>query len=251
MSWHFSRELVEEFSAENSSDGGQSAPSSGMNMLGRCSSPVKTTDVSNPSQYGTTFKLSTGSHGEELLMWYLGGFPARTSVSPERVQELPVKGLVCGNTWQELSVRFDLTSCSWRTHQLLWEEALPESSVILPRWGMMRHGVCWERIDAEANTKGIESGLLPTVTKELFSNWASAHQKIHQEGKRKSGVKIGSIFWWTMTEEFLRRGGVRTPGLIPDPLCGEMLMGWPEDWTELGGSGTDKFRKWLDSHGES
>ena len=74
-----------------------------------------------------------------------------------------VSDQVCGDTWRELLVKFDQSSAWWKTAHCLWEEALPESSVTLPRWGMMRSGECWEREMPEHLTSGTESGSWPTI----------------------------------------------------------------------------------------
>jgi hypothetical protein len=48
----------------------------------------------------------------------------------------------------------------------LWDEALPESSVTLPRWGMMLDGVLYQQKTAELPTRESEFGLLlPTPVK--------------------------------------------------------------------------------------
>ena len=103
--------------------------------------------------------------------------------------------------------------------------------------------------DSVVNTGETEFGLLATPTKELFSHWSSAKAKISSDGRRKSGVKVGSIFWWDMTEQHLRLGGLEEKKMIPDPLCGEVVMGWPMGWTELQPLETDKFQEWLRQHG--
>lgn len=100
------------------------------------------------------------------------------------------------------------------------------------------------------NTGENESGLLPTPTKELFSHWASAKSKLYNDGKRKSGVKVGSILWWEMTQNHLQLGGVEDKTLIPDPSCGEKVMEWPMGWTELQPLEMDKFREWQQQHGK-
>jgi len=93
-------------------------------------------------------------------MSFLEAFPARTYPAPEKEQGLTGRDQVCGDTWRELLVKFDQSSAWWKTAHCLWEEALPESSVTLPRWGMMRSGECWEREMPEHLTSGTGSGLL-------------------------------------------------------------------------------------------
>ena len=107
-----------------------------------------------------TFKPLTVENGEGVLMSFLEAFLVPTSVVPGGEQASMGSKVPCGNTWQELSVKFDRDSSTWKTHQCLWEEDLPESSVTLPKWGMMRNGVLWERITSALPTSGIESGLL-------------------------------------------------------------------------------------------
>ncbi len=166
MSWLFSRALVEAYSADTCLDGAPCALLSGTPTLQASWLPVKTTKHCRLSQSGMTFKPLTAAHGEAVLTSFLEAFPARTSALPERVQELTESALQCGHTWHELSARYDLVTRSWRTHRCLWDEALPESSVTLPRWGMMRDGVLFQQKTPELLTRENESGLLlPTPVK--------------------------------------------------------------------------------------
>ena len=145
--------------AENSLDGEPCALWSGTHMQRASWLPAKTTDASRLSRSGMTFRLLTDDLGEGVLMSFLEAFPARTFPAPEREPESTASEAVCGDTWRELSAKFDRGSSSWKTHQCLWEEDLPESSVTLPGWGMMRDGVLWERITPALLTSGTESGL--------------------------------------------------------------------------------------------
>jgi hypothetical protein len=157
-----SRGPGEESSADISSDGEQSVPSNGMPTHGTFWSPGKTTDASKPSRSGMTFKPLTDDLGEAVLMSYLEAFPVRTFPVQERERESKENEAPCGDTWQESSAKFDLASSSWKTHQCLWDEDLPSSSLTLPRWGMMRSGVLWERITLPPLISGTESGLWGT-----------------------------------------------------------------------------------------
>ena len=182
MSWHFSQVLEEEFSAANSSDGGQSAPSNGTPTHGTFWSPDKTMDASKPSRSGMTYRPSTADHGEAVLMWCLAASHARTSPQLEKVPASKASEAVCGNTWRELSVKYCRASSSWRTHQCLWEEDLPPSLVTLPRWGMTRSGVLWERITPPLLTSETESGsseswATPTTMDKLPPKSAEALHK--------------------------------------------------------------------------
>ena len=161
MSWHYSLALEAEYSAENSLDGEQSALLSGMHTHGTCWLLGKTTDAFKPSLSGMTFRPLTADHGKALLMWCLEVSRAKTLAPLEKAPVLVESEAVCGSTWRELSVKYDPTTHSWKTHQCLWEEDLPSSSLTLPSWGMMLSGVLWERITPAHLTNETESGLLP------------------------------------------------------------------------------------------
>ena len=110
-------------------------------------------------------KHSTADHGADLLTLSQEDSHVRTSAQLEKEQESKDQEAVCGNTWRESSVKFDLVTHSWKTHQCLWEEDLALSSLTLPKWGMMQRGVLWERITSALHTEETESGLLlPTPT---------------------------------------------------------------------------------------
>jgi hypothetical protein len=79
MSWLFSQALVEEYLEDTSLDGEQSVPLSGNNTQLAYCAPDKMTAFSRLSQFGMMYKPLTESRGEELLMSYLAGFPAKTS----------------------------------------------------------------------------------------------------------------------------------------------------------------------------
>jgi len=160
MSWLYSQVLVEEFSGDISWDGEPSALWNGTPTQHPSWCSDRTMARCQLSRSGMTFKPLMDDLGEGVLMSFLEAFPARTSAQPEEEQESMASEAVCGSTWQELLVRFDRDSSSWKTAHCLWEEDLPESSVTLPRWGMMRSGECWEREMPEHLTSGTGSGLL-------------------------------------------------------------------------------------------
>src|SRR4051812_39507555 len=83
MSWHFSQALVEAFSAGTCSAGDVSAPSSSTPTPDQYYWPDKTTDHSLLSRFGMTCVPLTAERGAALLMWFQGGFPAKTSAQLE------------------------------------------------------------------------------------------------------------------------------------------------------------------------
>lgn len=164
MSWLFSQALAVEFSADICSDGVPSAPSSGNPIQQAYCAPDKMTAFSRLSRFGMTFKPLTEDRGAALLTSYRAAFPARTSALPEKAPESTASAPACGATWPELSVRYCLASSSWKTHRSLWEEALPWSSVTLPRWGMTRTGHVLAHPTSERPISATGSGLWATPT---------------------------------------------------------------------------------------
>jgi hypothetical protein len=204
----------------------------------------------------------------------------RTSAQLAKEQESQELALVCGPKWHALSVRFDRVMFSWKTAHCLFQEDLPWSSVILPRWGMMRDGDCWERNTPELPISGIGFGSWPTPV---------------ADGDRTTNYAQGSLGWAvrnvptpTVHGNYNRKGASRNSGNglatwvkhVPTPTCHdrkgklgaknatggpcltmvvggtlnptwvEWLMGWPLGWTDCAVLETDKFQQWLGSHGK-
>ena len=234
MSWLFSQVLVEEYLGDISLDGAPCALWNGMPTQRASWLPDKMTDACRLSRSGMTFKPLTDDLGGGVLMSYLEAFPVRTFHAPEKVQESKASGVPCGNTWRESSVKFDLNTLSWKTHQCLWEEDLQPSSLTLPRWGMMRSGALWERTTSPLPTSEIESGSWPTPT---------CHNAKECDAPAEANRN-------TPTLCHLARGGDKTQPKHLNPPWVEWLMGFPIGWTDLKPLVMDKFQEWLNSHGK-
>jgi len=237
MSWLYSRVLVEEYSAATCSDGEPCAPSNLTPMpLGFCS-PGKMMGVSRLSLFGATFAPLTEDRGEAVLMSFLAAFPARTFPSPGVVPELMAHAPASGHIWQELSVKYDLDSSSWRTHRCLFDEDLPWSSVTLPRWGMMRAGVCWELTMSERHISASGSGLLPTPLSTLGTHgWPN-----QRDSSGRPGLQMAARMWPTPNARDWKDTG-ESQGTRKSPNLGTMVHRtplWPTPRTAVmcGGSG--------------
>ena len=160
MSWLFSQALVGEYLEENSSDGEQFVQSSGNPTQQAYCAPDKMTAFSRLSRFGMMFKPLTETRGEELLMWYLADFHAKTLVQQDEEQELMESAAECGEKWRASFTKYDLDSRSWKTHQCSLVEDLEPFLETWPQWGLMRDGECWEQRTLEQTIRGIESGLL-------------------------------------------------------------------------------------------
>ena len=183
MSWLFSQALVEEYLVDTSSDGEQSAPLSGSNIQQAYCAPDKMTAFSRLSRFGMTFKPLTESRGEALLMSYLAGFHARTSVPLEKAQALTESAAECGEKWRASFTKYSPDTHSWKTHQCSLLGDLDEFSETWPQWGLMRDGECWEQQTLEQNIRGTEFGLslntwaTPTTMDKLPPKSAQALHK--------------------------------------------------------------------------
>jgi len=225
---HCSREPAAESSGGTSSDGGQSVPSSETPMPQAYLSSGRTKEFSRLSRSGMTFAPLTDGLGEDVLMWCLAASRAKTSPPPEEGQESTGSGLDSGVRWRESFRKFDPATSSWRTHRCLFDADLPESSVILPRWGMMQDGALSERLTLALPTCERESGLWPTPTAHN-----AKETNAPTEATRNTPTLAAQV------------GGPLNPNWV------EWLNGWPIGWTDLGALETDRFRQWQHSHGVS
>ena len=221
MSWLYSQALVAEYLEGSCSDGAPFAPSNGNPTPQAYLPPDKMTAFSRPSRFGMTFAPLTDDRGEELLTWFRAGFPARTSAQPEKGPGSTESAAGCGVRWHELSVKYDPDSCSWKTHLCLWGEDLPESSVILPRWGLMRNGVCLERMTLAHRTAANDAGLWRTPTVGML-NADRAKDPEYTARKEAKGQTI------TLADQ------VKNPRMWPTPLATDGSKGGPN---QKGGKG--------------
>jgi hypothetical protein len=266
MSWLYSRALVAEYSAACCSAGVPSVPSNTTHTPQAFYSHGKMTGFSRLSRFGMMFAPLTDAIGEELLTWFRAAFPARTFPPPVRAQALTANALDSGKKWHESSLKFDPDTCSWKTHQCLWEEDLLESSVTLPRRGLMQNGVVYQLENAERRTSETESGLWPTPTVSGNNNRKGISTKAG-DGLATAVLKAETFPTPTATaakgwsrnhnraatndrlDYQIEREADQSgkPGRL-NPTWVEWLMGWPQGWTELKPLAMDKFQEWQQQH---
>ena len=279
MSWLYSQVLVEESLGEKCLDGELCALWNGTHMQPASWLPAKTTKRSTLSRSGMTFKPLMDDLGEAVLMSFLEAFPVRTSHVQEKEPALTESDQVCGDTWQESSMKFDLNTSSWKTHRSLWDEDLPESSVTLPKWGMMQNGVLWERTTSPPLTSGTESGSWPTPRVGGEEGYETVKERKGHSAAVQHNLLAAvqhSQMWPTPTrrdykgtnapEGLTRKDGKSRMDQLPNavaynsqekdtghlnPDWVEWLMGWPIGWTDLNALETDKFLMWPHTHGDS
>jgi len=249
MSWLFSRALVEAFLVGTCSAGELCAQWNGNPTPQAFLRSDRMTEFSRPSRFGMTFGPLTDETGAGLLTWFRADFPARTSASRAKAQELMVPDPACGTTWRELSVRFDLDSFSWRTHLSLWDEDLTEFLPTLPAWGLMRDGVLWEQLPQTFHMGVKGSGWWPTPVK-FDANLPSMMPKNGDTTRTDMHGKARKVLRDGRTASMgLSRLIISMTGKFPKVEAFEELMDWPNGWTALAPLGTDKFQQWRHAHG--
>jgi len=254
MSWHY-LQGQEAASWEGSSLDG--APSALLKLIPtpeRSCSQDKPTDALIHSRFGMTSQPLTESNGLEPSTLCPVDSPAKTLAAQETEKGLMGSGLASGARWRELFVRCDPVSSSWKTHRCLWVEVLPWSSVTLPQWGMMRGGVCWERIMPEHHTDENGHGLWPTprCTEARMKPRAPIASLL--DGTRSHGWDLCEALWDAALTHNREWPGMVAPGEIteggmPNPRYWEWLMGWPIGWTDVTQSATAKYQEWRRWHG--
>jgi len=233
MSWHFSRALVVEFLGANFSDGEPSAPLSSSLIPQAYLYNGRMTAFSRLSRFGMTFAPLTESRGEELLMLYLAGFPAKTLASPAKAQELVAQDRVYGESLPGFLAKYDRNLRSWRTAQHSLCEGLESYLETWPKWGLMLNGECWELATLGESILERESGLLPTIRKSGQSRAFKAYSRENYQGN---------------LEEALGKLGYQ--GYL-NPRFSEALMGFPIGWTDITPAATPNFQRWQQQHGDS
>jgi hypothetical protein len=235
VSWHYSLALEEAFSEACSLDGAPSAPwrSTPTALDDSCSDRMKGTCHRSP--FGMMFVPSTDAHGEAVLTWFREGFPARTSASQEKARASAESVAGYGAKWPASFARYNRDTHSWKTAQLSLFEDLERSLEIWPRWGWMQGGVCWAASQPAFVSNESGSGLsvqAPTASDCYDPRFRlkSLIRPHHPNGNLK--------------EQWAQRYQTRIT-----PTVTEILMTWPEGWTDCAPLETGRFHSWLNSHG--
>lgn len=240
MSYIYLQEQGEASSAACFSDIPQSVLSSLISMPSRFSLQDKKMECSPDSLSGMMSPHLMGHLGGGECLLSVEDSPAKTFPVQGKEWELQVREVGYGNIWHGLSMRFDLNSCSLKTHLCLWEEDLPLSSVTLPPWGMMQDGVFWEQMTLGVITYAKDAGYWPTPLKE--EGPGGQHMKLTdaiavQEGFRPRYYKLDGM-----------EGKQVFTGKV-NPDWAEWLMGFPVGWTDdLTALEMPKFQQWQHLH---
>jgi len=237
MSWLFSQALVEAYSEGICSDGEPFVQSNGSPTQLAYLPPDRMTAFSRLSRFGMTFKPLMADRGEAVLMSYLEAFPVKTSPQQEKGPESKVSGQECGEKWHGWLAKFDPNTSSLKTAQCSLLEEEPELLQTLPRSGMTRNGMLWERQTLVYATKEKGFGYWPTPT---ATDW-KATGKI--ETLKRQGVKEEAGHQNRPQYHYARLCNMKMP-----LLAQEILMLWPLGWTDLKPLEMDKFQQWQQQH---
>lgn len=238
MSWHFLQEGEAASWPGSCLDGAPDALSKLIPMPAKSCSQDSVTESSNVSRSGTTYEHSMGVPGAEISMSLPPDSPVRTSVKREKVLASRARSQVCGKRPHELLTKYDHASRSWKIPTCLPIAGLGLSLETWPISGSMRNGVCFQRATTlPAVTQDDASTSLLTPTAQAWRAWTfrnlqSLIRKNHAPGNLQE----------QLAQRFLR---------MITPECHEILMRWPQGWTDLKSLGTDGFHKWLFTHGMS
>lgn len=208
--------------------------------------------------------------GAVLLMSWLAASRVRTSVPQEVATASTASVPGYGVKWPESSVRYDPVTSSWKTAHCLWEEVLPWSSVTLPTWGMTRSGSVYRHPTAERPISATGVGLWPTptvcgnynrkgasatsgdglATAVTQRTWPTATATAHKgwSPNHNRAMTDDRLDYSVERESF--QPGQQTPPMRLNPDWVEWLMGWPIGHTDLKPLGMDRFREYVQQHGE-
>lgn len=229
----FSPESEAASSAGNCSAGAPYAPSKSSRSAVKSSSTDKSTDCSPSFQSSKTCEPSTAISGMDTWTSSAAASLAKIFPAPEGGGASTLREADCGASSRELFVRFDPDSSSWKIALCLFEEDCPESSVTLPRQGMMRRGQIWELTTSEHRTKDSGCGCSPSTEKYPTPRTGGL---CGGSGAFKALLNLKER--GVITEEERRQLSNNRGKINPEWI--EWLMGFPTRWTELRRSGTHK-----------
>jgi hypothetical protein len=161
MSWHYLRELEGESLQDICSGGELLQPLKSKITHAEFYCNGKLMDSYLDSLFGTTFAHSMASLGEEESMLSLVDSHAKICQQQEKAKGLTESDQDSGGKWQGSFAKYNPDTHSLRTHQCLLFEDSTEFCAILPKWGLMLNGVCWEQQTLVQTISVIVYGLNP------------------------------------------------------------------------------------------
>lgn len=177
---------------------------------------------------------------EDIKTWLTSSrrdFPVSRFHAPES-EKAQTMNETCGLQPSNVFARYDRDSRSWKTYPALFPaDTLPPFSATWPKAGITVDGVSYRQPKWEQTICGDGYGcLLPTIT---ATEWKGAKSTRYQTADADG-------FGWRRVEAVRKQGD----GIYIHPNYAEAVMMWPIMWTDLKPLATDKFREWLQQHGD-
>lgn len=228
-------------SGHDHSAGNASATSNGTTIASACSGKESSTEHSRAHRYSaiSAHSLVTGTpqHIRAWLMSLPQDSPASRSRS-RACDKARKTNVICGPRRETSFAWFDRESSSWKTSQAcLLNATYSEFLATWPSAGLMRDGVCWAVTTPGRSRTAKECGLsLLRPTAQCWKAWtfrniAPLVRRHHSDGN--------------VQEQF-----ARLFGRMITPESNEILMLWPEGWTDLKPLAMDRWQQWLSWRGE-
>lgn len=237
MSWHFLQEGVEASWQQSCLDGAPSALLSLILEHDKYCSTDNETEFSINSLSGMTCEHSMGTSGKGKSTLSQADSRAKTLASAALDKDLMVKEVGCGRKWHGLLAKYDPNTHSLKTAQCSLIEDSSESLQTWPKWGFLRNGECFELPALEPAIIEPDFTWLLTPTAQSWKAWTfrsplALIRKNHADGNLQEQL-------------------MRLYQRMITPRCQEILMMWPEGWTDSKPLAMDGFRHWLLEHGAS
>jgi hypothetical protein len=269
MSYHYLQGQAADCLELTYSDGGPLGMLNGTNIVSELSPPELQT-ASYPSPQSLQTCVSSWSPVplnsiEDLQTWLQGVFPANHSALPGNEPEQTTSA-ICGPQHGMSSAWLDPDTASLKTFQACLIADISEPSLTTwPKAGIVCDGEYYPQPNWERRINEIGSGLWPTPNADMGD---ATEKLIPHRGHfiRPSGQKAHlrlteAVRMWPTPNVADAHGGpghsgrdgglnLRTAvGGTLNPNWLEWLMGWPIGWAESKPLAMDKFRQWLEQHG--
>jgi len=230
MSWHFLQEEEAASWQESCLDGAPSALLKLMPELAKSCLTECEMESLNNSQSGMTSEHSMEKHGQELSTSSLEDSRAKTSANAGGGLDLMVQDQDFGWRWPESFVKLDQNSFLWKTRQCSLLGGLEEFSQTWPEWGLMQDGECFTRPPLEQRTTEHGFTWLLTPTAQSWKAWTF-----------RNPLKLIRV---NHADGNLQEQLMRLYQRMTTPRCQEILMMWPEGWTDSKPLAMDGFQQW-------
>lgn len=230
MSWHYLQGEEAVYWPDASLDGAPSALSKMIPEPGKSSLIGSVMGHCHDFQYGMMSEHLMEHHGAGMSTSSHADSHARTLPTGELVLASRENDRGCGRMQREPFAILDPNSSSWKTPQTSLFAGWDEFCENWPQWGWMRNGECFELRPLEHATIDPGFSWLLTPTANSWRAWTFTSPK--------------SLIRTNHADGNLQERLMRLYQRMTTPRCQEILMFWPEGWTDSKPLGMDGFHQW-------